>query len=79
MTSLVVHVGREQERVYEAKVWDEVHRLFDREGLSRMRIAERLGMSRDTVSGLLELVEPPRYEREPTGSKLDAYKCQSPG
>ncbi len=60
--------------MYGAKDWAEVHRLFDREDLSKMRIAERLGMSHNTVSRLLDLVEPPRYEREPTGSKLDAHK-----
>ena len=60
--------------MYEVKDWAEVHRLFDREGLSKMRIGERLGMSRNTVSRFLDLAEPPRYEREPTGSKLDAYK-----
>jgi transposase len=60
--------------VYEVHDWAEVHRLFDVEGLSKARIAEKLEMSRNTVSRLLVSVEPPVYERESTGSKLDPYK-----
>ena len=54
--------------------WAEVHRLHEREGLSNAAIARRLGMSRPTVIRLLELREPPRYERVAVGSKLDPYK-----
>jgi transposase len=60
--------------VYQVQDWAEVHRLFEREGLSKSAIAKRLGMSRPTVIRLLGLQEPPRYQREPAGSKLDAYK-----
>ncbi|MDE0170123.1 MAG: hypothetical protein OXS29_11475 [bacterium] len=60
--------------MYEVHDWAEVHRLFHREGLSKSRIAERLGMSRDTVVRLLGLDEPPEYRRRPWGSKLDPYK-----
>jgi transposase len=60
--------------VYEVHDWAEVHRLFHREGWAKTRIAERLGMSRNTVSRLLELSEPPRYERARQGSKLDPHK-----
>lgn len=60
--------------MYEVHDWAEVHRLFHREGLSKSRIAERLGMSRNTVARLVSLDEPPRYRRKPRGSKLDAYK-----
>jgi len=63
-----------EERVYVVHDWAEVHRLFHRDGLSRSRVAERLGMSRNTVARLLSLDEPPRYRRRPRGSKLDAYK-----
>jgi transposase len=60
--------------VYQVRDWAEVHRLFEREGLSKSAIAKRLGMSRPTVIRLLGLEEPPRYRRESPGSKLDAYK-----
>jgi transposase len=60
--------------VYQVRDWAEVHRLFEREGLSKSAIAKRLGMSRPTVIRLLGLPEPPRYQRESPGSKLDAYK-----
>ncbi len=60
--------------MYEVHDWAEVHRLFHREGLSKSRIAGRLGMSRNTVARLLGLDEPPRYRRKPRGSKLDPYK-----
>jgi DNA-binding transcriptional regulator LsrR (DeoR family) len=39
--------------------WAEVHRLYEREGLSKSAIAKRLGMSRPTVIRLLGLDEPP--------------------
>jgi transposase len=56
--------------------WAEVRRLFHREHLNKSAIARRLGMSRPTVTRLLELEEPPRYERRPAGSKLDPHKDQ---
>ena len=54
--------------------WAEVHRLFHREGWTKTRIAERPEMSRNTVTRLLGLSEPPRYERTPQGSKLEVHK-----
>jgi len=60
--------------VYEVQDWAEVHRLFHREGWAKARIAESLGMSRNTVMRLLERAEPPRYERTLVGSKLDPYR-----
>lgn len=60
--------------MYEVHDWAEVHRLFEVEGLSRTRIAEKLGMSRNTVAKLLGSDEPPRYVREQAGSKLDPFK-----
>ena len=60
--------------MYEVQDWAEVHRLFHRGGWAKKKIAEELGMSRNTVTRLLELTEPPQYERKSTGSKLDAYK-----
>ncbi len=60
--------------MYQVHDWAEVHRLFHREGWAKTKIAEKLGMSRNTVTRLLELGEPPRYERKPTGSKLDPHR-----
>lgn len=60
--------------MYEVHDWAEVHRLFHREGWSKTRIAQKLEMSRNTVSRLLGLSEPPQYERIPQGSKLDSHK-----
>jgi transposase len=54
--------------------WAEVQRLFHREGLSKRRIARRLGMSRTTVIRLLALAEPPRYERQGSASLLDPHR-----
>ena len=60
--------------MYQVQDWAEVHRLFYREGWSKAKIAEKLGMSRNTVTRLAGLGEPPRYERRPVGSKLDAHR-----
>jgi transposase len=68
-----VHPRREEEGVFKVREWSEVHRLFERERLNKSAIADRLGMSRPTVRRLLELQEPPRYERTPAGSKLDPH------
>ena len=47
--------------------WAEVHRLFHREGLSKTRVTERLGMSRNKVDRLLSLDEPPSDRQHPLG------------
>ena len=60
--------------MYQVHDWAEVHRLFHRDRVSKTGIAERLGMSRNTVARLLELTEPPRYERPAGGSKLVPFK-----
>jgi IS30 family transposase len=64
--------------VFSVHDWAEVRRLHHREHLSKSVIAKRLGMSRPTVIRLLELADPPRYERRPVGSKLDPTKIRSP-
>jgi transposase len=69
-----VRVGLEEEGVYRVQDWAEVHRLFHREGWAKTEIAEKLGMSRNTVSRLLGLAEPPQYRRRRRPSKLDAHK-----
>jgi transposase len=60
--------------MYQVHDWAEVHRLFYREGWAKTRIAERLGMSRNTVVRLLELSEPPTYRRAVRDSKLDLHR-----
>lgn len=50
--------------------WAEVRALVA-DGLSQREIAERLGMNRRTVRRFVESVEPPRYQRQATGSMLD--------
>lgn len=60
--------------MYQVQDWAEVHRLFFREGWPKAKIAEKLGMSRNTVARLLVLGGPPRYERRQPGSKLDAHR-----
>ncbi len=59
--------------MYQVQDWAEVRRLF-REGWSKTGIAEKLGMSRNTVARLVELEEPPVYRRPRRGSKLDPHK-----
>lgn len=59
--------------MYRVYGWAEVHRLFHREGWANTKIADELGMSRNTVARLLELGEAPRYERAEKGSKLDPH------
>jgi transposase len=60
--------------VYKVQDWAEVHRLFHRERWTKTAIAEKLGMSRNTVTGLLAQPEPPAYERAPKGSLVDPFE-----
>jgi transposase len=48
-----------------------MHRV---EKLSARAISRRTGLARDTVARLLAAERPPRYERQPAGSKLDPFK-----
>lgn len=69
--------------MYDVHDWTEVRPLFHREHLSKSAISERLGISRPTVIMLLQLSDPPRYERTSMGSKLDAHaesirRCSMP-
>jgi transposase len=56
------------------ELWAEVRRMHRVEGLSGREISRRTGLHRDTVARLLASAEPPRYRRQPAGSKLDPYK-----
>ncbi|MGZ4032833.1 MAG: IS21 family transposase [Tumebacillaceae bacterium] len=54
--------------------WAEIRRLYYAERLSKRRIAKRLHVHRNTVTVAIAAEQPPQYEREPHGSKLDLYK-----
>ncbi len=57
-------------RVRIVSEWAQV-RTLAADGLSQREIAARLGMNRRTVKRLAEAAQPPRYQREATGSMLD--------
>ena len=59
--------------MYKMHDWAEVRRLHDREGWTKTAIAEKLGMSRNTVARLLSLEAAPHYERAPRASALDPH------
>jgi transposase len=54
--------------------WAEIRRLHRAERLSISQIARVLGVSRNTVRGALSSDAPPRYERRPAGSIVDAVE-----
>ena len=54
--------------------WAELRREHFVRGVSIKELARRTGLSRNTVRAALRSSAPPKYEREPTGSKLDPFK-----
>ena len=54
--------------------WAELRREHFVRGVSIKELARRTGLSRNTVRAALRSTQPPRYERAPTGSKLDPFK-----
>ena len=54
--------------------WAEIRRLRRSERMSISEIARVLGVSRNTVRGALASDAPPRYERKPAGSIVDAVE-----
>ncbi len=54
--------------------WAEVRRLHRSEKLGIKTIARRLGLARNTVRAALASDTPPKYERAPAGSKVDAFE-----
>jgi transposase len=59
--------------VRSALEWAQVRGLAA-DGISEREIARRLGINRRTVARLAASGEPPRYQREPMGSKLDPFE-----
>jgi transposase len=60
--------------VLSVKDWAEIRRLHRSEGLPIKAIARVLGVSRNTVRAALASEAPPRYERAPKGSIVDAVE-----
>jgi len=54
--------------------WAEIRRLHKAEGLGVKTIARRLGIARNTVRAALRSDAPPKYERSPRGSVVDAVE-----
>jgi hypothetical protein len=54
--------------------WAEIRRLHRAEELPIKLIARRLGVSRNTVRAALASDGPPKYERKPAGSAVDAFE-----
>jgi len=56
--------------------WAEIRRLRRSEGVSISEIARVIGCSRNTVKAALASDGPPRYERAPAGSRVDAFESR---
>ena len=54
--------------------WAEIRRLHRAEGMPIKAIVRTLGVSRNTVRAALASDGPPRYERKPAGSAVDAVE-----
>jgi len=54
--------------------WAEIRRLHRAEGLPIKTIAKTLGISRNTVRAAIASDAPPKYQRRPAGSAVDAFE-----
>jgi transposase len=54
--------------------WAEIRRLHRVEKVSIREISRRTGLHRKTVRRALAAPTPPKYERQPAGSRLDPFK-----
>jgi len=54
--------------------WAEIRRLHRSENMPVKAIARMLGISRNTVRAALASEGPPRYQRKPAGSAVDAFE-----
>jgi transposase len=62
------------EGVLSVEDWAEIRRLHRAEGLAIKLIARTLGISRNTVRAAIASDGPPKYERRPAGSVVDAVE-----
>jgi len=60
--------------VLDVERWAEIRKMLFVERLSIREIARRTGHDRKTVQRAIRSEVPPRYERAPSGSKLDPFK-----
>jgi transposase len=67
-------IGWEEEGVLSVEDWAEIRRLHRAEGLSIKMITRVMKVSRNTVRAALASDAPPRYERRPAGSIVDAFE-----
>lgn len=56
--------------------WAEIRRLHRSEGMAIKAIARQVGVARNTVRAALASDTPPKYERKPAGSRVDAFEGQ---
>jgi transposase len=56
--------------------WAEIRRLHRSEGMAIKAIARQVGVARNTVRAALAADTVPKYEREPVGSRVDAFEGQ---
>ena len=54
--------------------WAEIRRLHRAEGMPIKAIVRTLGVSRNTVRSALASDGPPKYQRKPAGSSVDAFE-----
>jgi transposase len=52
--------------------WAEIRRLRRSEQMSIKAIVRKTGLARNTVRAALAADEPPKYQRDPVGSLVDA-------
>jgi transposase len=74
LTLAGVELGRD--RVLIVEDWAEIRRLRRSESVSISEIARVIGCSRNTVKAALASDGPPRYERAPAGSRVDAFESR---
>jgi transposase len=60
--------------VVEVEQWAELRRLHFVKGVSIRELQRRTGLGRNTIRRALRADAPPRYERRPAPSKLEAFK-----